>query len=87
MVDTRFVSPEFIDGAPFSSVWTYGRRTTMHSSVKITGDVMHKSFEAAAAYLMANGYGFYSGGTFKNNFNKLVKVVKASSGYYVIKEA
>jgi len=59
----------------------------MHSSVKITGDVMHKSFEAAASYLMANGYGFYAESTFKNNFNKLVKVVKAASGYYVVKEA
>ena len=48
---------------------------------------MHKSFEAAAKYLMANGYGFYAEGTFKNNLNKLVKVVKAASGYYVVKEA
>jgi len=48
---------------------------------------MHKSFEAAATYLMANGYGFYAEGTFKNNFNKLVKVVKAASGYYMVKEA
>lgn len=48
---------------------------------------MHKSFEAAAAYLMAKGYGFHANGLFKNNFNQLVKVVKAASGYYVVKEA
>ena len=48
---------------------------------------MYKSYESAAMHLMTSGYGFHAEGLFKNGFDKLMKVVKAASGYYVVKEA